>query len=396
LDGLTMMSYESALDAVLSRSSLMHVESVPLEQALMRVLARDVHMDIDVPPFDKSAVDGFACRRTDLPGALLLAEEIAAGAMARRGLRPGECMSMMTGAPLPEGADCVVMKEQAEQVGEDRIRVAAAPESDHYCRKGEDICAGGMLMARGTRLGPQHLAALATAGCVQPAVFGRPRVGVIATGSELVAPEQRPTGGQIRDSNSAQLAALLRQLGCDPKYYGIAEDTSEALTAAFAQALEECDVLLSTGGVSVGAYDLVPEIAEMLGLTTHVRKVAIQPGKPMVFATSNECALFGLSGNPVSSYVQFLLFVQPYLLKRMGTDPAARSIRVPLAEDVSRRNTERMQWIPVRFTPAGEAAPVQYHGSAHLFSLMQADGLIALGIGEQSRTPGTPTDVRLL
>lgn len=391
-----MMPYEDALAAVLACAAPGPEESVPLECALGRVLAQDVFMDLDVPPFDKSAVDGFACRRADLPGLLAPVGEVAAGSPARRGVGPGECMAIMTGAPMPEGADCVVMQEQSEVAPDGRVRMAAAPESNNYCPAGEDLRAGGLVLARGARLGPQHLAALATAGCAHPRVHGVPRVGVIATGSELVPPDQTPAFGQIRDSNSAQIAALLRQTGCEPALVGRAEDTPDALLAAFGRAFESCDVLLSTGGVSVGAYDLVPGIAEELGMAVHVRKVGIQPGKPVLFATGDGRALFGLSGNPVSSFVQFLLFARPYLLRRMGAAHTPRPVRVPLAHAVARKNAARMLWLPVRLTPEGAAERVPYHGSAHLFALLGADGLIALQPGEVGREAGAHADVWLI
>lgn len=391
-----MMNLEDARSLVLAHARSLPEETVPLKHALGRILLRDVYLDSDIPPFDKSAVDGFACRRCDLPGKLEVIGEIPAGERSPAQLASNQCIAIMTGAPMPDGADCVVMREDAINVGEGKIHVATAPVANNYCNQGQDLQAGTLLLSRGTRLAPQHLASLATTGCTAPWVAAAPRVGILATGSELVAPESTAEPGKIRNSNSVQLAALLQLLGATTVDLGIACDTQDALYQALAHGIQTCDVVLSTGGVSVGTYDLVPEVAQDLGLQELIRKIAIQPGKPMLFATGPQCDFFGLSGNPVSSFVQFLLFVQPYLLCRMGLAHPTPVLRLPLAMTCERKNASRTLWLPVRIAKDGRAETVDYHGSAHLFSLIPAHGLLAMPIGTTTITKGTMVDLLIL
>jgi molybdopterin molybdotransferase len=395
-DADRMLPVDEALARVLAQAWALPVETVSLTHALGRVLAEDVHADADVPPFAKSAVDGFACRRAELPGPLHVAGEIPAGTCLTEPLPAGACLRIMTGAPVPPGADCVVMQERAIMEGADHVRFEGDLAAGNITPQGEDLRTGDRVLARGTRLGPQHLGALAMAGCTEPCVAQLPRVAVLATGSELVPPEETPPPGKIRNSNSTQLVALLTSLGIPVTRTAIVPDTPGALHDALAQALAANDVVISTGGVSVGKYDLVPQIAAALGLTPCVRRVAMQPGKPILFAAGEGHALFGLSGNPVSSYLQFLLFVAPFLARLMGSEQPVRILRAVLGEPCTRAKADRMKWLPVRLDAQGGVVPVPFHGSAHLHALMHADGWIAFPVGVAELPVGQLVDVRLL
>lgn len=393
---LPMYPLEEARAILRARGWRLPHEYVALAQAQGRVLAQAVFADMDMPPFPKSAVDGYACKRDEVMQVLRVTGEIAAGKQASEPVASGTCMRIMTGAPMPEGADCVVMQERASFVDEHRVRFSPGAYPANYCPQGEELRAGDLVLPAGVRLKPQHLAMLASAGCAEPCVSRRPRVTVVATGSELVAPAAQPGPGQIRNSNTTQLVALLQALGIDAVSISAVEDEPELQYRVFEAALRESDVLISTGGVSVGAYDLVPAIVARLGLDVLIRRVAIQPGKPMIFAANASQAVFGLSGNPVSSYLQFQLFVEPFLLGLMGAASNRPAFRAPLAETLTRKNVERMQWLPVSLRADGSVARVTFHGSAHVHALCDADGWIAFPVGIAHLPQGQMVEVQRL
>jgi len=390
-----MIPLEDALQIVLKSAWRLPDEQVPLADALHRVLAVPVCTDVDIPPFDKASMDGYACRRTDLARELQVLETIPAGKAPQYGVGEGECAKIMTGAPVPEGADCVFMVEHAESIAQDRVRFVGAVTANNICHRGEDLRAGDEVVAAGTWLLPQHLAALAAAGCAAPEVARAPRVGILATGDELLPPDQPLGPGQIRNSNSLQLEALVRKLGGVASSYGIVPDEEAALSKAFAAALAENDLVISTGGVSMGDYDLVPKVLQAQGLDIRLRRVAMQPGKPLVLAVGSDRAFFGLSGNPVSSFVQFELLVKPLYFALQGGRYAPPSVRMCLAEEMRRKNADRTAWVPVQMTETGQLAPVPYHGSAHLHALGGADGLICFPQGQAVLEVDTPLPVWL-
>jgi molybdopterin molybdotransferase len=390
-----MIPYEEALSIVIDHAWTLGTEKVPLEASLGRVLAQDVHADMDLPPFNKSAVDGYACRRADLGQALEVLEIVPAGRMPGVAVGPGQCSKIMTGAPVPEGADCVVMIEHMEAAGEGGVRCTRDTTGDNFVPQGEELRSGDSVLGAGVILRPEHLAVLASMGVVYPLVSQRLRIGLFSTGDELVPPSETPVGAKIRNSNSAQLQAQLSEAGAAVTAYGIAPDDEAGLSAYMDRAMQENDLVVSTGGVSVGDYDFVPKLVERAGLEIHLRRVAIQPGKPVVFGTGSGKAYFGLSGNPFSSYVQCLLFVIPFLQHLTGRKPAHLDIRLPLGETVRRKHTDRMAWIPVALRD-GRVFPVAYHGSAHIHALVKADGLIAFPVGVGELSISQAVSVRLI
>lgn len=372
-----MIPYEEALEAVLAAAWRLPAEEAPLCEARGRVLAADVVMDRDLPPFNRSSVDGYACRAADLGAPLHVIETIPAGVWPGQPVGPGQCAKIMTGAPAPAGADCVVMIEDTAPAGEGRIRYTGGSEvKTNIARRGEELRAGEIAIAAGTHLLAQHVAVLACAGAWTPLVARRPRAGVIATGSELAAPGAAPGPAQIRDSNSSQLAAQLAEAGCEVTDYGAAPDDAAALEGAIREALGRHDFVISTGGVSAGDYDLVPEVLAACGITPRLRRVAIQPGKPIAFGADGARAYFGLSGNPFSSFVQFRRFVLPFIGALTGRRPDPPAPPLTLGETFRRRAAVRRAWIPAAVRD-GKVFKTPYHGSAHIHALTAADVLIS-------------------
>ena len=389
-----MIPFDEALATVLSAARPLPAQPVPLGEALNRVLAQDVHSDMDMPPFNKSAMDGFACRREDLPGRLTITETIPAGGIPQHTVEPGQCAKIMTGAMVPDGADCVIMVEHTEDLAGNQIRFLKTNTRSNICIKGEDVKTGDLLLGTGVLLAPEHIAVLAAAGCATPSVACRPRVAVISTGDELVSADRLPNPGQIRDSNGPQLAAQAASMGVLVQYRGIAEDTETALKNALLEATATHDVIIMSGGVSMGDFDYVPQVLTKHGFRIRFDRVAVKPGKPTTFAVGKTAVCFGLPGNPVSSFILFELLVKPFLYRTMGHDYTPPCLDLPLSQSLHRRKTERDAWLPVRIRDDGVVVPVDYHGSAHAHALTQADGLVCMPKGVAEIAEGTQIVVR--
>ena len=391
-----MIELKEALQIVLDAARPLESERVDMSDALDRILAEDVAADADMPPFDKAAVDGYACRREDLAGGLTVVETIPAGAVPVKTIGPTQCAKIMTGAVVPQGADCVVMIEQTQALGPDGIRFAGGQTRDNICRRAEDIRCGQIVLRKGSRIGPQQIAVFASFGQVRPLVARRPRVAVIATGDELVAPAERPGLSQIRNSNSPQLAAQLRSMGVIARDCGIVKDTEADIDNALKAALAEDDVVIVSGGVSAGDFDFVPEVLRRNNVRLLFEKIAVKPGKPTVFGQSERAYCFGLPGNPVSTFVMFELLVRPFLYRLMGHDYSPAIVQMSLDEPITRRDGERQGWIPVKLTGRTTVRAVEYHGSGHVLALCGADGLICMEIGVGQIEKAAPVSVRLL
>ena len=371
-------------------------ERVDIGNALGRVLAEEVMSDIDMPPFDQSTMDGYACRRHDLSNELCIIETIPAGQVPEKKLGRNECARIMTGAVVPSGADVVVKFEDTTVVSENTVRCVKQPGKSNIRCRATDSTAGDVVLSRGTIIRPRHIAVLATAGCINPLVVRRPKIGVIATGSELVDPGEKPPRAKIRNSNSFQLSAQAAAVGALPQNYGIVADTVELIDAAVKKAAAENDVVLLSGGVSKGDYDFVPHVLERNGARLLFERVGINPGRPAVFGVSDTTAFFGLAGNPVSNFVLFEIMVKPFLYRMMGHEFSPRTVPLPMAETITRKSVKRESIIPVRITTGMTVLPVEYHGSAHLHSLSSADGLISLPPDVGDIKQGTVVSVRLL
>ncbi len=391
-----MISFDDAYQIVMAHALKLGSETIPLEQSLNRILAEDVVSDIDMPPFNKAAMDGYACRREDLKNDLCVIENIAAGAAPRKPVGPGECSKIMTGAMVPEGADCVIMVEHTEAVGSEIIRFLRDDTAGNICFKGEDIKAGDVVLEKGMHIKPQHIAVLASTGTTHPRVSRLPLVGVLSTGSELVAPSQKPSGPQIRNSNGDQLVAQLAAMGIPSIHYGIADDTEEAIDVLLKKAMAKTDLLLLSGGVSMGDFDLVPGVLKANGIEILFDRVAVQPGKPSTFGISKNFRCFALPGNPVSTFIQFEMLVKPFLFAMMGHDYRPVVVEAKTTEKIARRNTARTAVLPVKFTDPGTIEQVDYHGSAHLNAMCRTDGFVLIPQNQCAIEEGTRTHVRLL
>jgi molybdopterin molybdotransferase len=311
---------------VLSAVHRLSCHKKSLADALGCVLGADLIAPIPLPGWDNSAVDGFAVRAADVSSAtennpihLRVVAEVPAGQAATGCVEPRTCVRIFTGAPIPDGADAVVMQELTRPHHQGFIAVLDPVEPGESIRRaGEDVKAGEIALPSGTLLGPAQIGLAAALGLPELTVHPRPRVGVLVTGAELMEPGQSLAPGQIYDSNSFAMAGYVREAGGEPVELGIADDTKEDLYEKLDYALSECDAVITVGGVSVGEYDLVKDVLADLGCEQRFWKVAMRPGRPFVFATRGQKLAFGLPGNPVSAAVTFLMLVRPALLKMRG------------------------------------------------------------------------------
>lgn len=398
-----MLTSDEALSRILSAVRPGPVETVALSAAWDRVLAEEVSAAEDLPPFDNSAMDGYALRASDTAGAardrpvrLRVLEELPAGHAAGRTVEAGTAMRIMTGAPLPAGADAVVQVEHAVP-GVGTVDILQEVSPGHNVRPaGEDVRAGQPILHRGTWLRAAELGMLAALGRSHVQVFRRPRVAILTTGDELVDVEAPLRQGQIRDSNAYTLSALVREYGGEVNLVQRAGDNHDALRAALDQ-LPEGDFLLTSGGVSVGDYDLVKEVVEERGKVLFWR-VAIKPGKPFLFGQMGDRLLFGLPGNPVSAMVICDLFVRPALFQRSGRPDWVRP-RVPTRLTVAlRSDPKRLEYVRARTEyrdGAWRSTPTGAQGSGRLSSMLGANSYVLIPVGLAKASPHTDLEAEL-
>lgn len=390
-----MIPFDEALACVLDAVSYQTEERVSLFEADGRILYKDVIADCDMPPFDKSAMDGYACRKQDVKNPLAIVETIPAGAVPQKTIRKNECAKIMTGAMLPEGADYVVKIEHTQR-HEGKVVVREESSRSNICYRAEDIKAGQKVLAKGTKIAAAEVAVLASVGCDPVAVFRRPVVGIISTGSELAEPTQKLQKGQIRNSNGYQLYAQVIDAGCIPRYFGIIKDTPEQIHSIIETKKMEVDVFLLSGGVSMGDYDFVPSVLQQAGFTLLFKKIAIQPGKPTVFGRKGNQYVFGLPGNPVSSFVLFELLVKPFLSACMGSSGKPVCVKGTVKKDILLKKRNRLLYIPVTIDENNQVAPVEYHGSAHIHAYTAAQGIMAVPQGTTQLLQGTEMMVQMI
>jgi molybdopterin molybdotransferase len=398
-----MRSVEEALEIVLRETGVLSAERISLEEAAGRVLAEEVFADTDQPPFAKAMMDGFALRSLDVcaaPVELEVIEEIPAGTMPSHALKQGQAAGIMTGAPLPEGADAVQMVEKTESVrdgGWVRILEAVGPGS-HVAPRGRELKAGETILLPGESLTPPRIGVLSSVGKATVLVHRRPRVAVAPTGDELVSWDATPSPGQIRNSNGPALAASCRQLGAEVLDLGIIRDDAAALEKCLQQGLAT-DLLLLSGGVSMGTYDLVEPALERGGVEIFFRQIAIRPGKPAVFGRKGNCLVFGLPGNPVSSLVIFQVLVAPALRKMQGEARWEGSSLEALLEAPVTQHTGRTSYLPGTLRFDGAAArihPIPTSGSADLPAYSRANALLIVPADRERVEAGEKLRVLLL
>jgi molybdenum cofactor synthesis domain-containing protein len=386
-----MISIQAARAQVLEHArALSSVEQLPVAQASGRRLAADVTADGDLPPFDRVMMDGYAVRAAELSeGALLPVDgEVAAGDAGEAPLAPGTVRSIMTGAPLSPGADAVVQVEWTEERGDQVLFQRTVRAGQNVAPQGEDLARGATVARAGERVHPLSLSLLIASGVGEVAVTRRPRLALLTSGSELVPPGAPVRRGQIRESNGPALAALLAAGGAQVDDLGIVSDDRAALEARVDEAGER-DVIVLTGGSSVGRYDFSAEVAESLGYTRQFDRVAVKPGKPTLFFTRGSTLLFCLPGNPVAALMTGRVLVGAALAALDGMAvPSWPGLQAPLAGPL-RRNPARDLLVPVRLS-GGQAVFDGWHGSGDLVCMAQADGFAHVERGEGEAPAGTP------
>jgi molybdopterin molybdotransferase len=411
-----LISVSEALDQVFQHAAIKTAAEFSLSESLGLVLAEDIRSDIDSPPHDKSLVDGYAVRTADLVdgrATLSILEEITAGLVPTKAVTAGNCTRIMTGAPIPAGADAVVMIERSVSVGgyadssptQVSLTDPAIHTGQNILPRGKSMRAGEIVLERGAILNPAEIGLLAEVGRTRVPVIPKVRVAVLSTGNELVPADQLPSAGQIRNSNSPLLCACVNHAGATPTDLGIAQDTREDLRRAVSLGLQH-DILLISGGVSAGVLDLVPSVLAELGVEQVFHKINLKPGKPLWFGvrrdTSPESSplVFGLPGNPISTLVCFQLFVQPAIAKMSGRPASNRHETQParLAAEFTHRG-DRPTYYPGLLQSTAEGLlvmPNNWQGSADLRGFVGANCLMAFASGNRRYQTGETVEVLLL
>ena len=402
------VSVGAALKIILDATTPLGSESVPLLESSGRILYEDIISDIDIPPFDNSAMDGFAVRHVDTIGAapdnmitMSVKGEIQAGASFRN-LSVGEnsTVRIMTGAPLPSGADAVIPVEYIkEDAPRGTISISSEMKRFENIRfAGEDIKRGQNVLKKGTRLSSAQIGILAALNRSDVAVYARPSVAIISTGDEVVEVGEELLPGTIRNSNAYTLYSEVKKYGGIPRYLGIAKDSTDTVKEKFIEALEH-DIVISTGGVSLGKYDFVKEVLVTLGVGITIETLKIKPGKPMIFGTGNHSLVFGLPGNPVSTMVSFLEFVRPALLKMSGAEKRIKPEVHAIADDDIRKKAGRMEFLRGYFSiKDGEihVTTTGPQGSGILSSMSEANCLIKLPENSEGFAKGDSVIIQLI
>jgi len=398
-----MISVDTAVKIVTDVTESLPAKTVPFERALGLCLAQDVQSDINMPPFERSAMDGYAVIAEDTaraPVELAVIEDIAAGRMPTKKVLRGQASKIMTGAAVPEGADAVVKVEETEDLPTDnRVKILRRIDGGKNISKmGEDMKVGQIVIRKGVTIRPQEIGILATVGKSRVGVYSTPAVGIISTGTELVDVESKPAAAQIRNSNGYSLAAQARRLKADVELLGTVKDTKEEISRMMRKGLQK-DILILSGGVSMGEYDLVGDVMKDLGAHIYFEKVALRPGKPVIFGKKDKTFIFALPGNPVASFVTFELFIYPAIRKMMGfatiyrtTVKASLEVEIP----VKRKRREYRPALLRMHNNQWYVSPVEWHGSADLLSTTRANCLLIVREDAEKLSVGQLVDVVLL
>ncbi|MBU0548017.1 MAG: molybdopterin molybdotransferase MoeA [Candidatus Omnitrophica bacterium] len=404
-----MIKFNAALEKIIDSVEPIESESVRLTGALGRVLAEDIYSDTDIPGFDNSAMDGFAvrssdtiCASSDNAKVLEVIEDIKAGDIAKKTIDHNQAIRIMTGATIPKGADSVIMVEYTKKIqNKPRESIEVYKElaaGENIRKKAEDIKKGELIISRGTLLNCGHIGILASLGRPKIQVVRRPKIAILATGDELVGVGQRLAPGKVRSSNTYTLYSQIVKCGCIPKNLGIAKDIPSQLEKKIRRGFD-CDIILTSGGVSVGEFDLVKDVLAKIGTKIKFWQVAMRPGKPLVFGNIGKILIFGLPGNPVSGMISFEVFVRPVLLKMTGQRQDRQiEIEAVLEEDIQKKKgmryflRARTRWQNGRYL-SRLSGP---QGSALLKPMSLANSLVILGESQVFFKKGSKVKVRFL
>lgn len=351
-------------------------EQLPVIDALNRVLAKPQLAKLELPPFNKSAMDGFAIMQNDQQNSYKITEVIAAGQIPTTELTTGYTAQVMTGAPVPRNTYQVVPIEYTQQQN-DQVKILQYPNVQHICQQGEDVKPGTTIANHGDLLTPILIANLISCGIDTVEIFAKPKIAILSTGDEIVESIDELTTGKIIDTNRPMLKVLCQKHDYQINYLNKICDDLAKTKSILSEALDKADIIILSGGVSMGEFDFVGTAINELGFKTHFNRVAIKPGKPTTFASKNNKIIFGLPGNPVAAYLTFNLLVKRVIAK-MQNQKVKSPYMLPLAKTYKRKKTERATFIPCNITQHGELEPIEYHGSAHLLALSNADGFFMI------------------
>ena len=408
---MTLLPVKDALERILSSFQTLPKTHIPLDRTVGRILAEDIKSNSALPPFDNSSMDGFALLASDVtqagattPIILGVVDDIPAGKMPTKHLSAGEAARIMTGAPLPIGADAVVPVEETDFNNRapgtalpEKVKIFKAANLGANIRKrGDDIESGASILPRGQRLRAQDLGMLAMLGIAQVPVYRKPRIALLSSGDELTPIGETLTAGKIYDVNSYTLSAMLESAGCEIIPLGVAEDTPESVRAALEKA-KDADLILSSAGVSMGSFDYIKAIIEAEG-NLNFWRINMRPGKPLTFGNYQNIPFIGLAGNPVSAFIGFMVFVQPVIKKMLGyTEQTESRVRVRLAEPLQSDGRESyLRAIIYRENNQLYAKLTGHQGSGNLFSMVQANALLIIPAGVKSLPAETEIDAWLL
>ncbi|MBR3554839.1 MAG: molybdopterin molybdotransferase MoeA [Oscillospiraceae bacterium] len=393
------LTFEEARSLLLEKAECTGTETLPLEACGGRILAKDAAAAFSVPPFDRSPYDGYAFRASDSAGAsrerpvtLHVLEEVAAGSVPRFPVRPGTAVRIMTGAPIPEGADAVVMFEKTAFTEESVTLFEAAKPGDNIVLTGEDVRAGDVLVRAGSPIDAGTLGTLASQGFASLEVFRKPRVGIISTGTELLEPGQSPQPGRIYNSNRYTFTALLGEACCEAVYLGAAGDRVETIAALLREGLAGCDAILLTGGVSVGDYDLTPAAMEACGAEIFFRGVDMKPGMACCYGEAKGKLICALSGNPAAAMTNYYAVALPALKRLAGCRSCLpQELTVTLLEGFGKKSPVTRLLRGTLKLSGGEVqmALSQEQGNAVLSSAMGCDAMAVIPAGSGLLAPGT-------
>jgi molybdopterin molybdotransferase len=378
-----MIDFQNALNLVLKNTQQLNTEEIPIEKSVGRILKEDIYCRIEMPPFDKSAMDGYAVIAKDIkrvPARLKCTGVIQAGDNRREKIDRGECMKIMTGAPMPENSDSVIMIEHTRQDGLYVEMERKIAKGENVCYQGEDLKIGQKVLGKNTEISSSNIALLATVGRRFVKVTGKPKVAVLNTGAEIMQAGRKLVKNKIYNSNGPMLLALLESDGIKADFLGIARDEPAELRKAIKKGLK-ADMLLISGGVSMGDYDLVPQILKSVGVKIIFHKVRIKPGKPLLFGKKGNKVIFGIPGNPVSNFSTYIMFIRPAVYKMMGYDSYAARFEQGIIEKEFHQKIGRKHFVLAKIVKRDNSyrlIPLKSYGSADVLALSRADGFMVM------------------